>query len=72
MKELMRKMDGLLIRAKLEANAVLSEERGDTNFISIAIILVIMIGVAVAFIGIKDQVMNVVTKKTSSFLNSLK
>lgn len=72
MKELMRKMDGLLIRAKLEANAVLAEERGDTNFISIAIILVIMIGVAVAFIAIKDQVMDVVSKKISSFLNGLK
>lgn len=39
------------------AKVRLAEERGDTNFISIAIILIVIIAVAVVFIGFRDYVL---------------
>ena len=38
------------------ARVRLAEERGDTNFISIAIVLVIIITVAIVFIGFRNTV----------------
>lgn len=39
------------------AKARLADERGDTNFISIAIILIVIIAVAVVFIGFRDMIL---------------
>lgn len=49
-----------------------NEERGDTNFISIAIILAIVLVLAIAFIGFKDQIMGVVKEKIEQFMNTFK
>ena len=61
MKKLMNKINSKLISAQIKAEAnvqhFLSSERGDTNFISIAIIMVIVIAVAVVFIAFKDKLM---------------
>lgn len=57
MKNLMHKMDWSILRTKQAVKHFLTEDRGDTNFISIAIILVVVIAVAIVFIAFKDQVL---------------
>lgn len=56
MRKILDKIDSALLSAKLSAKKFLTDEHGDTNFISIAIIMVVVIAVAVVFIGFKDQV----------------
>lgn len=46
-------------------------ERGDTNFVSILLILAIVIILAIAFYNLGDQVMNKATDKVTTFLNDL-
>lgn len=50
MKKLLEKISMAFIRAKLAKDEIISEERGDTNFISIAIILIVVIVIAILFI----------------------
>ena len=57
MKKIMNKVQLAFLRAKLSAASFISQERGDTNFISIAIILVVVLAVAVAFIAFKDEIL---------------
>lgn len=64
----MKKVQHALIRAKLNLHSFLTEERGDTNFISIMIVLGIILAVAIAFILLKDQIMAVVDTKTAEFM----
>lgn len=45
----------------------LADERGDTNFISILIILGIVVVLAGVFIGLKDQIVGLVQGKVSTF-----
>jgi len=47
--------------------AKLSEERGDTNFLSIIIILVIVLAVATVFILFKDEIMATAEAAFASF-----
>ncbi len=51
------RLERCALRAKCAAQNLLTDERGDTNFLSIAIILVVVITVAVVFIGFKDQIL---------------
>lgn len=44
----------LVIRMMQAINGFCDEERGDTNFLSIAIILVVVLALAVVFIGFGD------------------
>ena len=46
---------------------VVDDERGDTNFISILIILGIVIVVAGVFMGFKDQIVTMVQDKVNAF-----
>lgn len=48
---------------------LMKKEDGDTNFISIAIVLVIVLAVAIIFIGFKDEIMGVVEDKMEEFMN---
>lgn len=57
MKKLTKKLNNTMLQMKNKAAAFLSDERGDTNFISIAIILIVIIGIAVAFIKFGDDIM---------------
>lgn len=57
MKKIKEKINSALLRGKLAMDRFLTEERGDTNFVSIAIILVIVITVAIVFIALKDKVL---------------
>lgn len=52
-----RNLQAKSVVAAQSAKASLADERGDTNFISIAIILIVVITVAVVFIGFKDTIL---------------
>lgn len=61
MNRLREKLDNIIFRAqfavKNAANNLVEDEKGDTNFLSIAIVLIVVLAVAVAFIGFKDQLL---------------
>lgn len=67
MKKLIKKFKSSMLRAQIAAMNFLTEERGDTNFISIAIILVIVLALAVLFIGLG----NTVTEKLKDAIDGL-
>lgn len=58
----------------LSAKAIdrLKEDGGDTNFLSILIILAIVLVVAVAFIAFKDQIFDLVNQAFNKFKEALK
>lgn len=49
----------------------LAEERGDTNFISIAIVLIVVIGLAMIFIAFGDDIMGIFENKTKELTDTL-
>lgn len=49
----------------------LADERGDTNFISIAIILIVVIGIAVLFIAFGTDIKNAFTTAKDKLLATL-
>lgn len=55
------------MRAKLAFQDALESERGDTNFISILIILGIVILLAGVFIAFKDKIINQVNNIVNNF-----
>ena len=56
MKKIMEKIEQALISAKMAMTRFATEERGDTNFLSIAIVLVVVLALAVVFIAFGDKV----------------
>ena len=56
----------LSFRAKESLRRFIKEENGDTNFISIIIILAIVMVVAAIFIGFRTQIVNWVTSTFGS------
>ena len=52
-----------------KAKSIIKEENGDTNFISIIIILAIVLLVAVAFMIFKDQIIGWFNGTTQTFFN---
>lgn len=71
MKKLINKFKESMLRAQIAATNFLNEERGDTNFISIAIILIVIIAIAVVFIGFKDQILSKLNTAIQDLLNAL-
>lgn len=67
--EMMRKLDGMLIGAKLRLNAFVNQEEGDTNFISILVLLGIALALAGVFLGFKDQVIAWVDTNIGDFFS---
>ena len=68
--ELIRTNLNLLgLKAKAGIRNFLKKEDGDTNFISIVIILVIVLVVAAVFIGFKDQIMGAATEVFGDFMD---
>lgn len=49
----------------------LADERGDTNFISIAIILIVVIGIAVLFITLGDTIKTAFTSAVEKLKDAL-
>ena len=71
MKKLANKIEKSLIRAKVAMNNLLAEERGDTNFLSIAIILVVVLVLAVVFIGFGNRLLPKMREKIEDVFNVL-
>lgn len=72
MNKLVRKMDAWMLKGQMKVKQFLSEERGDTNFISIAIILGVILTIAVVFIKLKGNIMSVTNKAVSDFTKEFK
>ena len=60
------KLIGMQLRARRFASQLLEEERGDTNFVAIIIIIVILIAIAGIF---KDQLEKAIKKVFDSLTN---
>lgn len=58
----------LYLKATGRMQEVLKSEEGDTNFISIMIILGIILVIVVVFIGYKDQIMDTVETRMNDFM----
>jgi hypothetical protein len=67
MKSIIRKVQMSQLSAASEVRGFLSDERGDTNFISIIVILGIALLVATVFIGFKDQIIGQAQAIIASF-----
>lgn len=72
MKKIKEKIEQALISAKLAMTRFATEERGDTNFLSIAIILVVVLALAVVFIAFGDKVTGWVNDAIKDLENALK
>ena len=76
MKNVMRKMDAWLMRGQMrvqnKVQELLDSEQGDTNFISIAIVLAIVIAVALVFMGLKDRIMGIAENAVKNLENNFK
>lgn len=57
----------ICILAMLKVQGFLKEEKGDTNFISILIILGVVVVLAGVFMGFKDQIVEQVQTIVDSF-----
>lgn len=72
MKKLINKFGLASLKAKSETKRVLSEERGDTNFISIAIILVVVLALAVVFITFGKDLLPKLQGQVNNIINALR
>lgn len=71
MKKLFNKLNSTLLSAKLAVRSFITEERGDTNFVSIAIILIVVIVLAIVFITLGDKLGDALQTKVQELLNAL-
>ncbi len=62
------KLIGMQLRARRFLSQLAEEERGDTNFVSIILIIVIVIGIATVFRKTLNDAVIVVMKKFTDFL----
>lgn len=72
---MMDKINAMLIMIQIKAMCALedfkNEERGDTNFISMMIIIGIVVVLAGLFLTLGRSVMSTITEKVTSFINGL-
>ena len=64
---LIQKMNGLLISAKLKLESFMHDEKGDTNFISILVLLGIGLALAGVFLAFKDKILGWVNTNIGGF-----
>lgn len=67
--KLMNKVNSLMIKTKLKVDSFLHDEKGDTNFISILVILGIVLALAAVFLAFKDQVISWVDTNIGDFFS---
>lgn len=67
MKKILNKIDKMLIAAKVKISMAVQEERGDTNFISILVILGVVLLLATTFMGFKDRIVQNVSEIVNNF-----
>lgn len=58
------------VKAITGLNSFIKKENGDTNFISILIILGIVVVLAALFLTFKDQIIGLVTDKVNEFTSN--
>lgn len=71
MKNLKEKIRTLEVKALCGLRSFLKDEKGDTNFISIAIILVVVIGIATLFITFSGDIKTKFNTSTTKLLAAL-
>lgn len=67
---IMKRMDLWFIGVQSRLKRFLEEERGDTNFISILVLLGIALALAAIFLAFKDQVLEWVDRNVEAFFRS--
>jgi hypothetical protein len=67
--KLINKVDSLMLKAKLKVDSFLNDEKGDTNFISILVLLGIALALAGVFLAFKDQVITWVDTNIGTFFS---
>lgn len=67
MNKIEQKLDNLVWKVRRGVNSFLYTEDGDTNFLSIIIILAIVLLLAIAFMAFKDQILETVNEAWKDF-----
>ena len=67
--KLIDKINAMLIKTRIKAVTFFKDERGDTNFISILVILGIALALAAVFLTFKDQIIAWVDANIGDFFN---
>lgn len=67
--KLIEKMNYLAIKAKLGFDSFMKDEKGDTNFISILVLLGIALALAGVFLGFKDDILGWVDTNIGNFFS---
>lgn len=67
--KLIDKMNAMLVMAYIKVNAFIEDERGDTNFISILVLLGIALALAGVFLVFKDRVIGWVDTNIGEFFS---
>lgn len=68
--KLFNKVDMMVLMAKVKFTGFMHDENGDTNFISILVLLGIALALAGVFLGFKDSIMGWVQENISGFASS--
>ncbi len=71
MQKLKNKLCALDLKVRMGLYNLMNNEDGDTNFISIAIVLVIVLAIAVLFIGFRDDITEKVSEAWSEMMDKL-
>lgn len=66
----MESINTLLVKAQCKLSTFAHDERGDTNFISILVILGIALALAAVFLTFKDQVLDWVNTNIGDFFST--
>ena len=67
---LIDKMNAVLTMAYIKVNALMKDERGDTNFISILVLLGIALALAGVFLSFQEEIMVWVERNIGSFFST--
>lgn len=67
---LIDKMNAMLTMAYIKVNAFMKDERGDTNFISILVLLGIALALAGVFLSFQEEIMTWVETNIGSFFGT--
>lgn len=67
--KIVEKMNAMMIKARIKIAAFFEDERGDTNFISILVILGIALALAAVFLAFKDEVIKWVDANIGDFFS---
>lgn len=63
-------MNSLMVKSKIKFNSFLQDEKGDTNFISVLVLLGIALALAGVFLVFKSQILTWVDTAIGSFFET--